>query len=210
VEGADRTLKDDPAWRAAERIEGWAGEVRVNLLRLSAVGLFYGYHLLNYHLLGAQLPAGFHLRVTGIAVAWAIAGLALHLALGRRWDPPWLKYAAMAGDAFLATTLLALSDGPRSPLLVLLFLLVATSALRLRLRAVWSATLFALASYAFLCGYARWFREELRVERTHQVIFAIGLVCAGLVAGQAVRQARRFARDYAERVRITAGKEPAA
>jgi hypothetical protein len=44
------------------------------------------------------------------------------------------------------------------------------------------------------------------VPRTQQVIFALGLLCAGLVAGQAVRQARRFARDYAERVRFSAGR----
>lgn len=194
-------VDEGAAWAAAQRIEAWAGEVRVNLVRLVAIAAFYGHHLLQYFLLSRDLPPGYHYSVTGVAVAWTGAALVLHVALGRRWNPPALKYAALGFDALMATTLLVLSDGPRSPLLVLLFLLVLTAPLRLELRAVWTATLLAVLAYAFVCGHARWMRPEWRVPRRQQVIFTIGLACAGLLAGQAVRQARRFARDYADRLK---------
>ncbi len=194
-------MGDGPAWIAAQRVEEWAGEIRVNLIRIVAIVAFYGHHLLNYYLLREDLTPAYHFSVTGISVAWSAAALALQLALTRRWNPPWLTTGAVAFDALMATSLLVLSDGPRSPLVAILFLLVATAPLRLRLRVVWTATLLAILSYAIVCGHARWMRPEWRVPRRQQVIVAIALACGGFLAGQAVRQARRFARDYADRLR---------
>lgn len=191
----------DILWTAARRMEAWAGELRVNLFRLVAIAAFYGHHLVNAFILKAELPPGYHLTVTGIAVAWTAAALVLHSGLLRRWNPPWLAHAAVAFDALMITTLLVLRDGPRSPLVLLLFLLVATAPLRLDLRLVWVAALLAIFSYAFACGHAKWKKPEWRVPRREQVILVIGLGCAGLLAGQAVRQSRRFARDFADRVR---------
>lgn len=191
-------MEPEAEWTAARRIEGWAGEVRVNLIRVAAVAAFYGHHLLNHFLSEGADPA-YHRAVTGLAVGWAAVALALHVGLSRRWNPPYVKYAALAFDASMATAVLVLSGGPTSSLLVILFLLIATAPLRLQLRAVWAATLFAVLSYAFVCGHARWVKPEWRVPRREQVIFALGLGTAGLLAGQSVRQALRFARDYADR-----------
>ncbi len=200
-----RPPEDEPAWVATQRAEEWAGEVRVNLIRLVAIAAFYGHHLVNYYLFKLPLTAEFHAAATGVAAAWTCAALALHLALRRRGTPPGLKYGAVAFDALMVSALLVLTgDGARSVLALLLFLLIATAALRLRLRLVWAATLLAIAAYLFVCGHDRWGRklpEAHRVPRQQQVIFVIGLGCAGLLAGQSVRQARRFARDYADRVR---------
>jgi hypothetical protein len=183
------------ALAGAEREEAWAGEVRVNLVRLVALTAFYGHHLLNYFVFSrGEMPAEFHALVTAVAIAWAAGAAVLHAVLSRRWNPPFLKYAVGAGDAALATALLLLADGPRSPLVVILFLLIFTAPLRLDVRFVWAATLLSLLAYAVVCGHARWVEPELRVPRSQQAIFAIGLVCAGLLAGQAVRQARRLAR----------------
>jgi hypothetical protein len=40
----------DP-WADAQRLEGWAGETRVNLIRAAAVVAFYGHHLANVYLI---------------------------------------------------------------------------------------------------------------------------------------------------------------
>jgi hypothetical protein len=185
-------------------VEEWAGEVRVNLIRLVAIALFYGHHLLNYHVLKLPLTPDFHLAATGVAAAWTAAALALHAGLQPRWNPPWLKFATVAFDALMLTSLLVLTDGARSPLVAVLFLLVATAPLRLRRSLVWAATVLALLSFLFVCGHDRWVRglpAEQRLPRPQQVITGIALACAGVLAGQSVRQARRFARDYADRVR---------
>jgi hypothetical protein len=87
-------------WADARRIEEWAGEVRVNLIRLAAVLVFYGHHLLQHYLFRdeATRDVEYHVLTTLLVVAWSTEVLALHLCLSRRWLPPWLKYAATACD----------------------------------------------------------------------------------------------------------------
>lgn len=181
-------------------MESRAGELRVNLIRLVAIAAFYGHHLLNVHLLGVEVTADYHASVTSIAAIWALAGMAIHVMVLRRGNPPYLAYLALTGDGLLATTLLLQTGGPGSPLLIVLFLLIATAPLRMRLPAVWAATGLAILSYAILLGHAKWVAPDVRVPRPHQIIMVIALGCAGLLAGQVVRQAVRFARDYADRL----------
>lgn len=203
-------FSEEAAWAAAGRVEAWAGEVRVNLIRLVAIAALYGHHLLNRYAFRVELPPGYHAGVTAIAGAWTLAALALHVGLSRRWNPPWLKFAALAFDALMITALLVLTDGPRGPFFMLLFLLIATAPLRLDLRLVWAATLLAMLAFGFACGHDRWGRNlppKDRLPRHQQVIVEVGLACAGLLAGQATRQARRFAREYGDRMKP---EEPAA
>ena len=197
-------FSEEAAWIAAQRVEAWAGEVRVNLARLVAIAAFYGHHLLNYYALKVKLEPGFHLAVTAITAGWTLSALALHAALSRRWNPPWLRTSALAFDAMMIAAVLLVSDGPRGPFFMLLFLLIGTACLRLDLRLVWTATILAILAYGLACGHDRWIRklpDAARVPRQQQVIVVIGLACAGLLAGQAVRQSRRFARDYADRMK---------
>jgi hypothetical protein len=197
-------FSEEAAWTAAQRFETWAGEVRVNLVRLAAIAALYGHHLFNRFVLKLEIPRPYHLAVTGIAAAWTLGALALHAALGRRWNPPWLRFSAVAFDAIMIASVLLVSDGPRGPFFMLLFLLIATAGLRLDLRLVWTAATLAILVYALACGHDRWIRklpDPVRVPRSHQVIVMIGLACGGLLSGQAVRQARRFARDAADRMK---------
>jgi len=191
----------DVPWTAASRVEAWAGELRVNVIRLAAILAFYGHHLVNQYLLHQQFEPRYTLTVTAIAVVWAVGALALHVALSGRWMPAGLRYASVGFDLLMTTCLLVMSDGPKSPLVVLLFLVVATAPLRLDLKLVWTATILALISYAFVNGHARWARPDWQIARRHQVVVALALTAAGFLAGQQVRQARRFAADYADRVR---------
>lgn len=190
-----------PPWNGARRVEAWVGELRVNVIRLAAIAAFTGHHLFNQFVLKQTFPPNYTASVISIAVAWAVAAAALHLALVNRWVPPLLHGVVVGFDALMTTSLLVLSEGPKSPLVVLLFLLIATAALRLDLRLVWTATLLALLSYGFVCGHATWKKPEWRVSRRQEVIVALALGAAGLLAGQSVRQSYRFARDYADRVR---------
>jgi len=201
-------MDNEEHWADARRIEAWAGEVRVNLIRLAAIVVFYGYHLINIFLVpgNESLRGAYHATVTTLVMAWAAAVMLLHFCLSRRYVPPGLKYASTVWDIFLVTGLIAFTqDKPTSPLLTLYFVVIASSALRLSLRLVYVATLGAIASYLFLLGfYAFWVvgaeayygNESLRIPRSHEVIFVLALGAAGICAGQAVRQARRLVEGY--------------
>jgi hypothetical protein len=192
------------SWADVRRVESWAGEVRVNLIRLVALVAFYGYHLLNVYLYRDDAEAGgpFHASATALALSWGIMVLVLHFVLSRRVMPPWLAYASVTWDIVLVTILVAAAGGPRSPLVLLYFLVVATAPLRLSLRLVYLATLGCVVAYVLLLGWyvflvvgreAYYTDTALRIPRTQQVIFVLVLAGVGLLAGQAIRQTRRLA-----------------
>ena len=200
----------DTRWHDARRLEAWAGETRVNLIRAAALVGFYAYHLLNVYLLtdDPSLKGAYNLKVTSAVLAWALAVAALYLCLSRRWVPPALKYVATFWDLTLITVLL-LADkkaGPHSPLIVLYFLVVAASPLRLSLRLVYASTLGAMAAatlmmggYVFgLIGQADYYAPGSlwMVPRSSEIVFLLSLGAAGLLAGQVVRQARRLVQGY--------------
>src|SRR5438094_7651113 len=194
-------MADDDRWADARRIEAWAGEVRANLIRLAAIVVSYGYHLINVFLVPGNeaLRGAYHATVTTLVMAWAAAVMLLYFCLSRRYVPPGLKYAATIWDLFLITGLIAFTrDKPTSPLLTLYFVVIAASALRLSLRLVYVATLGAIAAYLFLLGfYAFWVigaeayysNPDLRIPRSHEVIFILSLGATGICSGQVVRQA---------------------
>jgi hypothetical protein len=192
----------DP-WADARRIESWAGEVRVNLIRLAALVAFYGYHLLNVYVLHDDPTAAgrFHEAVTALVLAWVVGCLALYFCLSRRWVPPALKYAGVLWDVLLITLLLALAGTPQSPLAVLYFLVIASAPLRLSLRLVYVATGASLLAYLLSLGYYAYFvvgyntyysNPAVRIPRTHEIIFLLALAVAGFLAGQSVRQVHRL------------------
>jgi hypothetical protein len=193
-------------WEDARRLEAFAGEARVNLVRTAALAAFYGHHLLRVAFFDPSLRgSAYSAAVTIVVAAWAAAALALHLCLRRRFVPPALPYVATSWDLALITALLVASpDGPHSPLVLLYFLVVAASSLRLLLPlvlfttlAAWAAAAVQLGHYVFIrVGAATYYDAEagrpFRVDRAAEVIFVLALGGVGLLAGQAVRQARRL------------------
>ena len=208
----------DP-WADAQRLEGWAGEIRVNMIRAAALVAFYGHHLVNVYLIQSDPSVGgrYHAVVTGIVLVWAFFILLLHLCLTRRFVPPALKFLSTGTDLLLITAMLMLTgEGPRSPLVLLFFLVIASAPLRLSLPLVYVATLGAMAASVALVGFKYFVlfgpssyydqaHDHDRVPRTVQIIFLLALGAAGLLAGQMVRQARRLVEGYS--VAIEEAKE---
>jgi hypothetical protein len=206
-------------WADARRLEAWAGETRVNLIRAAALVAFYGHHLLNVYVFRDDTAGGtFHVEVTAIVVAWTVSVGILYACLARRWVPPALKFVATAWDLALVTALLTVSpDGPRSPLVFLYFVVVAAAPLRLSLPLVqfatlgaWAAALVAVGQYAFVrVGSEAYYApgSPYRMARTAEVIFLMALGAVGLLGGQSVRQARRLVQGYP--VQVEGPKEAA-
>lgn len=197
-------------WFIVGRWQEYSGETRTNLLRIASIGTFYAIELANYYGIDIgplQVPASvdqnFHMLVTALVTAWTMLALATLLLLRLQLFPPALKYATTASDLVLLTTMLMVADGPRSPLLVAYFLVIAASTLRFHLPLVWCATLGSIAGYLALLAHAQWFAGErdLSVPRYQQLIFLAALTLTGIILGQVVRQVRALADDFAARIR---------
>lgn len=200
------------------RWEEFEGEGRANLLRLISITSLYAVELINYYglSLGAlQMPKvvdrNFHLAVTVLTVAWAMLCLSVLYCRTHGILPAWLKYLSAGGDVLLLTTILALADGPRSPLVVGYFLVIAMAALRFHLPLIWFSTTGSVAGYLFLLGFSRWGsipgweRGDTTVPRYFQVIFVVTLVLMGVALGQVVRRVHRLTEEYARRIEDARG-----
>lgn len=201
------STEGDRQWFIVGRWQEYEGETRANLLRIIGIAAFYIVELANYYgvRLGAfEMPRvvdkPFHQAVTALAVAWTIVSLLVLYCLSHRIFPALLKFVSTACDVVLLTAILVVADGPKSPLVVGYFLLIALSALRFNLPLIWMATAGSMAGYLVLLGDAKWFDESVRVPRYHQIIFLLALALSGIVLGQVIRRVRHLARDYAARV----------
>src|SRR5262249_18496388 len=152
-----------------------------------------------------SLRGRFHGAVTGVVFVWALVILVLHICLMRRYVPPTLKYFSTGADLFLLTAMLLFTrEGPRSPLMLLYFLVITPATLRLSLKLVSAATLGAMAAviclvgyqYFFVIGPDNYYVSVDRVPRAVQIIYLLTLGGAGILAGQSVRQARRLVDGY--------------
>ncbi len=183
---------------ASTRSEAWAGEVRVNLIRLAALAMFYGYHVLNAFVINDDLAlrGRFHQTVSLVVFVWAAGAVLLHVVLARRLMRPSLPLTVVAWDIMMVTALLCVCESPRSMVVTAYFLIIASASLRFSLPPVYLSVVGSLMGYLVFLGHTRYVlqvAEELRVPQTNQMIFGIALLVAGLLAGQSVRQVRRIA-----------------
>jgi hypothetical protein len=201
-------VSPDP-WTVARGLESRAAELRINLLRLVALVTFYGFHLVKVYSVKdpAYLGPSYHGTVSVVALAWGVMVVVLHACLSRDWAPSWLMYAVVGLDLILATVLLTQAGDPRSPLLILYFVILASASLRLSSRLVLTTTGGAVFGYFCLVYYFIHFEvgsveyeanPTIRVSRGFLIFIVMALAGAGLLASQGVRQSRRLT----ERMRL--------
>ena len=196
-------------WYIIHRWQQYEGEARANLLRIIAIGTFYLIHLWSYFSSLGKLPnwgllqlaesgsidRRFHVMVTLLAVAWVMMAAAVHLALRGRFFPPWLPMLSTLCDVLFLTSVMTISAGPRSPLVVGYFLIIALSALRFDLLLVQVTSVASVVGYVSLLGYAKWPATfggdpaiDLTVPRYQQLIVLAALALTGIIVGQVVRR----------------------
>lgn len=200
-------------WFIVGRWQEFEGESRANLLRIIAIGAFYIVQLAHFYAFSNRdaVQTDFHQKATAIAVAWTMVALAVMLCLRQRIFPAALKFFSTGCDLLLLTALASLGAGPRSPIVVALFLIIALAALRFSLSLVWFSTLGAMLCYWLLVGIAdaktgRWFDADHAVPPVEQLIWLLGLAMTGIVVGQVVRRVQRVAEEYAARIAAAPGK----
>jgi hypothetical protein len=211
---------EDRAWYITQRWQQYEGEARANLLRVTAIGAFYLLHLWNY--LGSQgkLPnwgfleldkvgavdRRFHILATLLALSWAMAAAAVHLCLRHQIFPRWISAASTTIDLFMLTSVLCISNGPQSPLVVGYLLIIVLAALRFSLPLVRWTTAGAVLGYVCVLGVAKWperfgrdLATDIRVPRYEELVMLAGIAFCGVFVGQIVRRTRPLAEDFCQR-----------
>jgi len=196
------------AWHVVRRVWSYRGEERANFMRVLAVACFYAIELINYHGLDLGVVAfqqvegvdqTFHAAVTALTVAWIASAVAVMILMRSRRFPPALKYVTTSVDIVLLTAILLIADGPKSPLVIAYFVVLAGAPLRLSAPLVRYTTLAAVAGYVVLIGDAWLRRPEMQVPRYQQLMTLLALVLAGLALVQLMKSLREAAEAYAER-----------
>ncbi len=186
-----------------ERMEAWAGECRVNVIRMLAILALYGQHLANFYWFqGGDIDDAFHVRVTMLVLSWSVVVAAVYFVLRRGWAHPSLRFLTTVWDAVIVSGLVMLSGQPRGVFVMLYLLIIASAVLRMSLPLVYVATasaamgyLATLAHYAWVTiGSERYYVEAAtRIPRYEQLMVLLVILFAGVLAGQAVRQTQRVA-----------------
>lgn len=195
------------AWHVTRRLASLRGEDRANALRVLGVAVFYAIEVLNYRGLAIGplvvpsvegVDSGFHAASTALAVAWMTVAAAVLVAIKNQIFPPILKYLSTGADLVLITAVLTLADGPRSPMVLVLFLVIVLSGMRLERRLVAFTTTGAVLSYLFAIGEVAMRRPDLRVPAHWQITAVASLVLCGVVVTAILIEVKRAVRAYAE------------
>ena len=215
-ESSVRSADSARQWYIVGRWQEYEGEWRANLVRTISIGAFYAVELLGYYgvdlawlHIEPEFTRQFHLAISALAAAWIIVAFGTFYCLRMGIFPAALKYITTACDLVLLTAMIAAASGPRSPLVMGYFVILAVTALRLHLRLIWCATLGSTVAYLFLLGLARWHdtwfglpHRELGVPRYTQLITWLALAMTGITLGQVIRRVKTMCEDYARRVQI--------
>jgi hypothetical protein len=182
--------------------ESWAGEVRINLIRLVALAIFYAHHLARVYLLkDAPLDLSREIRIITLVISYGVLVAALYYVLRLGRLHPSIKYMVTAWDILMIGAIIVTMDGPRSVFSMLFLLPISASILRLSLPLVYFSTALGALAYLAILAYYVWFvvgsevyysDSTVRIPRSEQVVVLFIILTAGLLAGQAVRQVRRI------------------
>ena len=165
--------------------------------------VFYSIQLTYYLTLEAVGDSDriFHRQVTFAAIAWLFLSMSVFIALRGGFMPPILKYIATGIDLGLVTMLAWLGQGPNSPLVLAMFVILAIASIRFRIGLIWFATLGSMTCYMILVAAvdANWFDSQHSTPVLTQAITLCALGSTGVVLGQIVRTPRRMADAFLER-----------
>ncbi len=201
-------------WYIVGRWQEYDGEWRANLIRNVSIGAFYAVELLGFYGVNLawlhiepEFTPQLHLAISALAAAWIIVAFGTFYCLRMGIFPAALKYITTACDVVLLTAMIAAASGPKSPLVLGYFVVIAVAALRLQIRLIWCATLGSMGAYLFLLGLAKWQdvwfglpHREVGVPRYAQLITLLALAMTGITLGQVIRLVKTMCEDYVRRV----------
>lgn len=180
----DLALETAPLFRE-EELEG---ERKINRLRLAGIVAFFLNEMFVFHVLGA-VDAAFHDKALAVCAAWLGFASSAWWSVNRRgFYHPSVKYAVSAADALFLFWLLAVADGPSSPVVPAFYVLIAFSALRYSRKATFACAVFSAAAFLGLQYEALVRRPELALPAYAVGIHLLSMLLMGAAAGYVVSQ----------------------
>jgi hypothetical protein len=192
----------EPKWTKELDWESWAGEIRVNFIRLIAILMFYSQHLLDV-MTGesSAFNANYHLRATVLSLTWGLLVIAVYVMARIQRNPPHMKYITTSYDILMIAATVKLTEGYLGVWNMIYLLPITATALRHSLRLVYFATGLAIMAYVSSLSFyiflhigtdKYWSDETLQIRTTDFAVVLLSMLTTGMLAGQTIRQARRF------------------
>lgn len=188
---------DTPGPGVRRRLVRWCRRQPALATRLAGFTVFYAIAWFNFSM--ATVNRGFHVQISLILLAWALASiLCQQLLNSRRWSVP-AQFLWGTLDMLFLYAALREANGIVSPLMVVYFVLVATSGLWLRERFVWFIFAGSLLSYGLLLlDFYFWRHEQLAPvfypTIDSHAIFLIALILEAVAVASLVRRIRSLSR----------------
>ena len=188
------TQNDQSDWIAFQRIQEVKSASRINLIRFVSVILFFSILTVLYLAAGRPEEQTKHwlssARVCGI---WLVVVSLVVVALKRRTVPAILKYVASFCDVVLLQTVASVGAKAESTLVIVFFIICASTFLRLSNKLILSTTALCIVAYLGLVYQTEhfWSCENMRDFPYLQVGRTIGgLIVMGIIGWQLCRSCR--------------------
>ncbi|MGD9127668.1 MAG: serine/threonine-protein kinase, partial [Planctomycetia bacterium] len=150
---------DTPGPGVRRRLVRWCRRQPALATRLAGFTVFYVVAWFNVSM--ATVNRAFHVQISLILLAWALASvLCQQLLNSRRWSIPG-QFLWGTLDMIFLFAVLREANGLVSPLMVVYFVLIATSGLWLRERFVWFISAGSLLSYGLLLLDFHFWRHDI-------------------------------------------------
>ena len=163
-----------------QRRETWEGDVKANRIRLGALAFFAVNECLNYY--GFHIvDKRFHLGSLLIIGLWSLCAAIFGWMLRHHHMPRHSPFVMVSVDLLWLSWLLCLADGPKSPLVVIYFLIIALSGTRLNPRLCLFTAGVSILGYLSVLQFVKTQAPQLMVARSHETIIVMSLVLMGTV-----------------------------
>jgi serine/threonine-protein kinase len=163
------------------RLDRWARRRPALAATWLGLACFYTNHLLLLVLGTPDEGGSFHRVVSALTAVWAVGAAAFQWSASRTHWRLAATYGWAAFDVLMLTLVLLQGDGPHSALLPAYLLLIAGTALRLRIALVWFVTGLCVLGYQVLVAEAAWRRPQFATDLKGAVIFSLSLGILGLM-----------------------------
>ncbi len=184
------------------RIVRWARQQPGLAAAWAAIGLIFGWHVLNYYFIEASSPTRYlHLAACTIAMVWAFGAWCFQRALMFFGGRSLILFAWATMDVLLLAALMAIPemDGAKSYLTFLFFPIVAVASLRMRIDLVVFVTVISVVTYWFHVIRNNVSEQLTDIPPSGAIMFSLSLVTLGMVQYFSLRRSRFAIESFTKR-----------
>jgi serine/threonine-protein kinase len=181
---------------AVQFLRRWARREPALVYRLAGLAMLIVIVQINYHLTHV-VSRTVHVEVLTLLVAWIGASVICQQWLNRDWRPDLARMAWVGADVCVLTSLLSITRGYHTPILVGYPFVIAASGLWFAVPLVWFTTIVCESAYALLIFTSA--GSPYRYLPHYHIIFMVALAVLGFVVAYQVQRIRVLNRYYENR-----------